>query len=121
MRSASVLYKLERADEAAAGRAVTVRAERRPLHAPEIAELLAVTRKLCDALVYIHGEGVVHRDFTPENVIIDDDGRARPEPPARGDRRRRPAWADAGCLPSCSPSWHSDSARPARTGSARRR
>ena len=59
------------ADEAAAGRAVTVRAERRPLHAPEIAELLAVTRKLCDALVYIHGEGVVHRDIKPSTLATE--------------------------------------------------
>lgn len=31
---------------------------------------------LCDGLAYIHGEGVVHRDVTLENVLIGADGRA---------------------------------------------
>ena len=31
---------------------------------------------LCDGLAYIHGEGVVHRDITLENVLIGADGRA---------------------------------------------
>jgi eukaryotic-like serine/threonine-protein kinase len=28
--------------------------------------------KLCDALEYLHSQGVVHRDLKPENILIDD-------------------------------------------------
>jgi serine/threonine protein kinase len=59
------------AAEVVPARPVTVRAERRPLDSHEIPELLAVARKLCDVLVYIHGEGVVHRDIKPSTVPIE--------------------------------------------------
>ncbi len=31
-----------------------------------------LTRKICDALDYIHKKGVVHRDLKPENIMVDE-------------------------------------------------
>lgn len=45
--------------------------ERGPLDA---AELLDLAEGLRDALVAVHGAGVVHRDLKPSNVIVGDDG-----------------------------------------------
>jgi serine/threonine-protein kinase len=49
-------------------------AERGPL---PLADAVALGRRLCDALAYAHGRGVVHRDIKPENVLLDDDGRPK--------------------------------------------
>lgn len=32
-----------------------------------------LTKKVCDALDYIHRHGVVHRDLKPENIMVDDE------------------------------------------------
>jgi serine/threonine protein kinase len=37
--------------------------------------LLEYTRQLCDALAYVHRDGIVHRDIKPENVLVDPDMR----------------------------------------------
>ena len=33
---------------------------------------VGLTRKICEALDYIHKNGVVHRDLKPENIMVDD-------------------------------------------------
>lgn len=37
--------------------------------------LLDYARQLCDALVHVHGDGIVHRDIKPENVLVNPDAR----------------------------------------------
>jgi predicted ATPase/predicted Ser/Thr protein kinase len=37
-------------------------------------EALAILRRLALALAFLHGEGVVHRDLTPRNVVLRPDG-----------------------------------------------
>lgn len=38
---------------------------------------VAITLGICDALDYIHRNGVVHRDLKPENVMVDDEDRVK--------------------------------------------
>jgi eukaryotic-like serine/threonine-protein kinase len=41
------------------------------------AEALAIVPQVCDALEYAHGQGIVHRDVKPENILIGRDGRVK--------------------------------------------
>jgi len=38
---------------------------------------VAVALDVCEALAYAHGQGVVHRDVKPQNVLVGPDGRAK--------------------------------------------
>lgn len=44
---------------------------------PSINARFAVLEQLLDALEYAHSRLVIHRDLTPENVIVDEDGNAK--------------------------------------------
>jgi len=40
-----------------------------------VERVLDLGRQLCEALEYMHSEGVVHRDLKPENIVVDREGR----------------------------------------------
>ncbi|MCB9706164.1 MAG: serine/threonine protein kinase [Myxococcales bacterium] len=40
-----------------------------------IAEVIEIGRQLCDALACLHARGVIHRDITPRNVLVEGEGR----------------------------------------------
>ncbi len=40
-------------------------------------DALAIASRICDALQYLHEQGVIHRDLKPENIMICDDGSIR--------------------------------------------
>ncbi len=46
-------------------------------HPFAVERALGIARQICDALAYLHKEGVVHRDLKPENLIITADGRVK--------------------------------------------
>jgi serine/threonine protein kinase len=47
---------------------------RGPMSSTRVAEIGA---RLADALAYVHGEGLIHRDVKPANVLLGQDGRVR--------------------------------------------
>jgi tRNA A-37 threonylcarbamoyl transferase component Bud32/tetratricopeptide (TPR) repeat protein len=49
--------------------------ERRSWTRAELAGALSVVRRMCDPLGWLHGQGFVHGDVKPENVIVRPDGR----------------------------------------------
>ena len=40
------------------------------------ADVLRIARDVCDGLAYAHSQGVIHRDLTPDNILLRSDGRA---------------------------------------------
>ena len=71
---------------------------------PAAAEILAVARKVADALAIVHRSETVVRDFTPNNLIVQPDGHIRlirsgtgraPGPPPRLPGATRPGVPSA--------------------------
>ncbi len=50
-----------------------VLSEASPVDAGEVDAGLRILLRLCRTLAYVHGEGVVHLDLKPENVLVTDD------------------------------------------------
>ena len=42
-----------------------------------VGTVLSVGKQICDGLAEAHGQGVVHRDLKPQNIMIDKGGRAK--------------------------------------------
>jgi eukaryotic-like serine/threonine-protein kinase len=40
------------------------------LQADELAQLVGILIKVCDALAFAHSKGVIHRDIKPENILV---------------------------------------------------
>jgi predicted ATPase/serine/threonine protein kinase len=47
---------------------------KQPRALPDLSSFLTLMARVCSALAYLHGEGVVHRDLKPKNIIIRPDG-----------------------------------------------
>ncbi|MFN7972960.1 MAG: serine/threonine-protein kinase [Acidobacteriota bacterium] len=43
--------------------------------AGSIVDLLTIVRRICPALAYLHGEGMLHLDLKPANILVRPDGR----------------------------------------------
>jgi serine/threonine protein kinase len=49
----------------------------RPTQAVSWTQLAPLTKQLCDALDYAHGERIIHRDLKPSNLMLDSNGRLK--------------------------------------------
>lgn len=43
-------------------------------HKVEPQKLIAMMRELIDALIHVHAQGIIHRDISPDNIMLQDDG-----------------------------------------------
>ncbi|HEX3408879.1 MAG TPA: serine/threonine-protein kinase [Candidatus Binataceae bacterium] len=55
----------------------SLRAKMRGGAALPLGVALNYARQICEALTYIHGQGVVHRDLKPENILINERGQIK--------------------------------------------
>ena len=60
----------------------------------DLEEALAATSALLEIIIYLHGEGCIHRDIKPDNIIL------------RGDQTSDPVLLDFGICYSDSPDTH---------------
>ena len=56
------------------GETLAERLRHGPLELPVVREVL---RSLCDAVDYLHSQGVIHRDIKPANILLDRTGRVK--------------------------------------------
>ncbi|MBL9147770.1 MAG: serine/threonine protein kinase [Phycisphaerae bacterium] len=63
--------------EYVSGQPITTFCDKRHL---SLAERLTLFAKVCDAVHYIHLQGLLHRDLSPDNVLVSDADGAAPEP-----------------------------------------
>ncbi len=56
------------------GETLAERLRHGPLELPAVREVL---RSLCDAVDYLHSQGVIHRDIKPANILLDRTGRVK--------------------------------------------
>jgi serine/threonine protein kinase len=48
--------------------------QRRAVAQERLGEVLTLAHRLCSSLAFLHGEGLVHRDLKPDNIVIRPDG-----------------------------------------------
>ena len=46
-----------------------------PAGAGDLGRSLSIARRLCQTLAFLHGEGIVHGDLKPDNIVLQDDER----------------------------------------------
>jgi serine/threonine-protein kinase len=55
----------------------TLRQVLRSVERMPVQDALAIARRICEALEYLHSQNVIHRDLKPENIMLCDDGSIR--------------------------------------------